>query len=236
MGTNFKTGEGIFVLKKEELRNIPLIEQEKELLKPLYESNLLRKYTSILENQKFIIYTDSSFKDKNKMLNYPNLKKHLDKFEKVITSDNKPYGLHRARKEEFFTENKIVSLRKTPIPIFTYMNKESYFMAEFYIIKTKRINMKYLTGLLNSKLIAFWLRYMGKMQGSNYQVDKEPLMNIPIKKATSEIENQVINLVDRIIELKKLDKDTKELEIQIDEMVYDLYELTEEEKELLRNF
>ena len=109
-------------------------------------------------------------------------------------------------------------------------------MAEFYIIKTKRINMKYLTGLLNSKLIAFWLRYMGKMQGSNYQVDKEPLMNIPIKKATSEIENQVINLVDRIIELKKLDKDTKELEIQIDEMVYDLYELTEEEKELLRNF
>lgn len=236
LGTNFKTGEGIFVLKKEELRNIPLIEQEKELLKPLYESNLLRKYTSILENQKFIIYTDSSFKDKNKMLNYPNLKKHLDKFEKVITSDNKPYGLHRARKEEFFTENKIVSLRKTPIPIFTYMNKESYFMAEFYIIKTKRINMKYLTGLLNSKLIAFWLRYMGKMQGSNYQVDKEPLMNIPIKKATSEIENQVINLVDRIIELKKLDKDTKELEIQIDEMVYDLYELTEEEKELLRNF
>lgn len=236
LGTNFKTGEGIFVLKKEELKNMVLTEQEKELLRPLYESNLLRKYTSISENQKFIIYTDSSFKDKNKMLNYPNLKKHLDKFNKVITSDNKPYGLHRARKEEFFIENKIVSLRKTAIPIFTYMNKESYFMAEFYIIKTKRIDMKYLTGLLNSKLIAFWLKYMGKMQGSNYQVDKEPLMNIPIKKAISEIENQIINLVDRIIELKKLDKDTQELENQIDEMVYDLYELTEEEKELIRNF
>lgn len=236
LGTNFKTGEGIFVLKKEELKNMVLTKQEKELLKPLYESNLLRKYTSILENQKFIIYTDSSFKDKNKMLNYPNLRKHLDKFEKVITSDNKPYGLHRARKEEFFIENKIVSLRKTAIPTFTYMNKESYFMAEFYIIKTKRIDMKYLTGLLNSKLIAFWLKYMGKMQGSNYQVDKEPLMNIPIKKATSELENQIINLVDRIIELKKLDKDTQELENQIDEIVYNLYELTEEEKELIRNF
>ncbi len=31
-------------------------------------------------------------------------------------------------------------------------------------------------------------------------------------------------------------KDTQELENQIDEMVYDLYELTEEEKELVKNF
>ena len=109
-------------------------------------------------------------------------------------------------------------------------------MAEFYILKTDRINMKYLTGLLNSKLVAFWLRYMGKMQGSNYQIDKEPLMNIPIKIASENIENKIIDLVDEIIELKKLNKDTQDLEDRIDEMVYGLYSLTEEEKELVRNF
>lgn len=38
------------------------------------------------------------------------------------------------------------------------------------------------------------------------------------------------------MELKKLNKDTQELKNQIDEMVDDLYELTEEEKELVRNF
>ena len=32
---------------------------------------------------------------------YPNLKTHLDKFIRVITSDNKPYGLRRARDEQF---------------------------------------------------------------------------------------------------------------------------------------
>lgn len=42
--------------------------------------------------------------------------------------------------------------------------------------------MKYLTMLLNSKLVQFWLRYKGKMQGNNYQIDKAPLVNIPIVK------------------------------------------------------
>ena len=233
---NYKIGDGIFVLTDNEIKNLSLNENEKKLLKPLYESELLTKYTYKKDNYKNIIYTDSSFKDTSQMKEYPNLKKHLDNFKEVITSDNKPYGLHRARKEDFFIENKIVSLRKTSEPYFCYLDKPSYFMAEFYILKTDRINMKYLTGLLNSKLVAFWLRYMGKMQGSNYQIDKEPLMNIPIKIADKNLENKIIDLVDEIIELKKLNKDTQDLEEKIDEMVYDLYELTEEEKELVRNF
>ena len=233
---NYKIGDGIFVLTDNEIKKLSLNENEKKLLKPLYESELLTKYTYKKDNHKYIIYTDSSFKDISKMKEYPILKKHLDNFKEVITSDNKPYGLHRARKEEFFIENKIVSLRKTSEPYFCYLDKTSYFMAEFYILKTDRINMKYLTGLLNSKLVAFWLRYMGKMQGSNYQIDKEPLMNIPLKIADENIENKIIDLVDEIIELKKLNKDTQDLEEKIDEMVYDLYRLTEDEKELIRNF
>ena len=233
---NYKIGDGIFVLTDNEIKKLSLNENEKKLLKPLYESELLTKYTYKKDNHKYIIYTDSSFKDISQMKEYPILKKHLDNFKEVITSDNKPYGLHRARKEEFFIENKIVSLRKTLEPYFCYLDKPSYFMAEFYILKTDRIDMKYLTGLLNSKLVAFWLRYMGKMQGSNYQIDKEPLMNIPIKIADENIENKIIDLVDEIIELKKLNKDTQFLEDRIDEIVYELYGLTEEEKELIRNF
>lgn len=233
---NHKIGDGIFVLTDNEIKSLSLNKNEKKILKPLYESELLTKYTYKKDNHKYIIYTDSSFKDISQMKEYPILKKHLDNFKEVITSDNKPYGLHRARKEEFFIENKIVSLRKTSEPYFCYLDKPSYFMAEFYILKTDRINMKYLTGLLNSKLVAFWLRYMGKMQGNNYQIDKEPLMNIPIKIASENIENKIIDLVDEIIELKKLNKDTQDLEEKIDEMVYDLYGLTEDEKELIRNF
>lgn len=236
MKLNRKIGEGIFVLNSDEIKEKNFLENEiKELIRPYYTTDELKKYALISKNKYWIIYTKSSIKEN--IENYPKIKEHLNIYSEIITSDNKPYGLHRARDEKFFQGEKIISLRKcVKEPIFTYCKEDCYVPQTFFSIKTDRFNMKYLTGLLNSKLIAFWLRYMGKMQGSNYQIDKEPLMNIPIKIATNEIEEKIINLVERIIELKKLDKDTQELENQIDEMVYNLYELTEEEKKLVRTF
>ena len=74
--------------------------------------------------------------------------------------------------------------------------------ATFYVIKTDRVNMKYLTGLLNSRLIEFWLKNKGKMQGANYQLDKEPLMQIPIAVPDRETQELIAKLVDIIILLK----------------------------------
>ena len=76
------------------------------------------------------------------MREYPNIKRHLDQFKKIITSDNKPYGLHRARRESFFKAEKIIAVRKCAIPTFTYVDFDSYVSATFYVIKTDRINQK----------------------------------------------------------------------------------------------
>ena len=48
------------------------------------------------------------------------------------------------------------------------------------MIKTARVNQHFLVALLNSRLVRFWLRHRGKMQGQMYQVDKEPLLAIPL--------------------------------------------------------
>ena len=90
--------------------------------------------------------------------------------------------------------------------------------------------MKFLTGILNSKLISFWLRYRGKMQGENFQVDKEPLLNIPLPSTNCE-QTAIITLVDRILSAKKANPlaDTTAEEREIDRLVYDLYGLTEDE-------
>ena len=100
----------------------------------------------------------------------------------------------------------------------------------FYIIKTNRINQKYLTALLNSKLVAFWLRNKGKMQGNNYQIDKEPLLQIPLVKPTQAqqtIEKKVIKLVDKILKDKAANKNTDKHEAEIDKLIYELYDLTD---------
>lgn len=62
------------------------------------------------------------------------------------------------------------------------------------------------------------------------------LDKLPIISLTKKEERNIEIIVDEIIELKKLNKDTQDLEEKIDEMVYELYGLTEEEKELIRNF
>lgn len=226
-----KVGDGIFVLTIEEYDSLEFSEQEKGLLKPCYTSNNIKKYYYIPEYRYKIIYTSSEFKNKTIMEQYPKIKKHLDKYVNVITSDNKPYGLHRARQQDFFEEPKIVSLRKCKEPTFTYIGEPAYVMAEYYVIKSQRINLRYAVGILNSSVIKYWLKNMGKMQGDNFQMDKEPLLNIPIVLAEKTIENNVISIVDQIIKIKQADSlaDTVELEEQIDKIVYELYGLTEEE-------
>ncbi|EJJ5532396.1 class I SAM-dependent DNA methyltransferase, partial [Campylobacter jejuni] len=232
----FKIEQGIFGLSEEEKEKLKLTKLENNLVKPYYDTQNFLKFFFKKNNHQWLIYTNSSFKNPNSMDDYPNLKKHLDKFQNVITSDNKPYGLHRARDEKFFTGSpRIVALRKcVGEPKFSYVDFDCYVSATFYVIKTQRINVKYLTAILNSKLIAFWLKHKGKMQGNNYQIDKEPLLNIPIVTINSKnqkIADELINLVDEILKAKEQDKNanTQELENKINSIVYKFYNLTEEE-------
>jgi len=233
----FQVGEGIFGLSETEKMNLNLQENELELIKPYFTSEQFSRYYATNKNNLWLIYTSSKFKNADAILPYPNLKKHLDKFQDVITSDNKPYGLHRTREENFFKGEKIIVQRKCAgRPVFTYTDFDTYVSATFYVIKTEKMNQKYLVGLLNSRLIEFWLKNKGKMQGNNYQLDKEPLLNIPIIKANSDFEPKISNKVNEILAKKEQGEDTAALEQEIDAMVYELYGLSEEEIALVEGF
>lgn len=209
---NVEIGDGIFNLSQAEYENLNLTEKEKELVKPFYTTSELLQYYGNPKNKLWIIYTDSSFKEEEEILPYPNIKKHLDKFLEVFTSVNKPYGLHRSRDEKYFKGEKIFSLRKCSVrPRFTYTDFDAYVNRTFMVIQTDRINQKYLTGILNSNLIAFWLKYKGKMQGNNYQIDKTPLENLPLINPSIAIQNEVAELVNTIIENTQKKSDYQEL-------------------------
>ena len=229
---NYSIGDGIFGLSQSELDNFDLDENEKELIKPYFTTEQIGHYYTSTRNRQWMIYTDSRFKQANSMDKYPTLKTHLDKFLPIFTSDNKPYGLHRSREQHFFCGEKIISLRKcADRPLFSYSDFDCYVTQTFFIVQTSRWNMKFLTGLLNSKLIAYWLRHKGKMQGNNYQVDKEPLLGIPLVKPSANDQKQLADLVDKIRQQKEqnIDADISELEKAIDDIVYKLYGLTDKE-------
>ena len=224
LGGNVKKGDGIFVISDEELTDLSLSEKEYELIKPYYTSDELDKYCTDKKNSYWIIYTNSDFKNIEKIKAYPKIKEHLDKFKDVITSHNKPYGLHRSREEKFFKNEKILSLRKCKEPTFTFSDFDCYVSQTYFIIQTERFNLKYLTAYLNSKIIKFWLRFKGKMQGKNYQIDKEPLLNIPIIKP--EYESNIIQLFDDILNN----------EIDINNLFYKIFDLTKKEINMIESY
>ena len=185
LGNKFNIGDGVFNLSMLEFENYQFLENEKKLLKPFYTTKEVNRYLSNSNNNLWVIYTPSSFKNPDKILPYPTLKKHLDQFKKIITSDNKPYGIHRTRNEEIFKGEKILSVRKCSRPTFSYVPFDSYVNRTFNIIKSERINLKYLNGILNSNLIKFYLKERGKMQGDIFQVDINPLLSLPINLVDS---------------------------------------------------
>lgn len=232
LGDSFNVKEGIFVLSSKEIRKMNLSEKEMELIKPYYTTKELTKYYGDKDNSSWIIYTNSSFKDSTKILPYIKIKEHLDKFKPIITSENGTYGLNRPRDEKFFQGEKIMSVRKCAIPSFTYTDYDCYVSRAFFSIKSNRINLKYLTAILNSKLVAFWLKHKGKMQGFQYQVDKDPIINIPIalSQNTSIFESLVeyiiflkSNLDQRINEYVSNEHIIESFEDVINACVYELY-------------
>jgi type II restriction/modification system DNA methylase subunit YeeA len=231
---NIKVGDGVFIIDKGFFGKLSA--KESRYIKPVYEPYLIDKY-SINNFDKEIIYiTKKNFKN-----DAPKLISHLEKFKEIMEDRRENQqgklsfnNLHWPRDEYFFEKGeKILSVRKCAVPTFAFTEEEAYVMMSFNVIRSKRINLKYLTGLLNSKLIAFWLRKKGKMQGNAYQLDKGPLLEIPIYKPSEKEQIEIAKLVDKIIAIKAKGKDSSELEKQIDELVYKLYEITPKEQKVI---
>ncbi len=211
-----------------------------------YYTGLSGKFYSSFTD-KYLIYLSNKNYSGN-LDDLPNLKQHFQKYKEILKESkikyktpNKPYFyLHREREEKFFKkgEEKIISQVRCIEPIFVYSNENFYGSRALFFIQTCRINLKYLTGVLNSKLIAFWLKHKGKIQGNLFKIDKEPLLNIPVVNINSKNEklaNKLISLVDEILKVKEQDKNanTQELENKINSIVYKFYNLTEEEIKII---
>jgi len=107
-----------------------------------------------------------------------------------------------------------------------YTNNTNYFIIG-------NANLEFLAGILNSSLINFYYKLISTQLGENaVRLFTQFVEKIPIiKYDNSNNQKNIIKNVSKIIELKEqnFNADTTKLEKQIDELVYALYGLTEEE-------
>lgn len=168
----------------------------------------------------------------------------LKKRREVKNGRIKWFCLHWPRDKKFFDKGpKIISAIRTKYPNCFYTEESYYGSRAMNFITTDRIDLKYLTGLLNSRLSYFWLKNKGKQLGDLLQIDKGPLLNIPLLKPDEKSQEQIAQLVDKVMELYQrfrntstntdkwhsLKSEIEKVEKQIDDEVYKLYGLTNEE-------
>ena len=214
-------------------------EKEKQYIKP-YFTGLKDRYVSY-PLDKYLIYMSAKNFVFTNLDNYPNIKLHFEPHKEELLlakikygTPNKPYYfVHRERDENFFKEGneKIISQIRCRRPTFHYTTNAFYGSRALFFIRSKRWNMKFLVGILNSSLVAYWIQNKGKKQGELYKLDKEPLLEIPLPILDDTKQQPIINLVEQILILKEVNPqaDTSILEKEIDTVVYNLYGLTEEE-------
>jgi type I restriction-modification system DNA methylase subunit len=220
--TQHSVGDGIFVLNNQEKNSIEWNFAELSKLKPYYRPKEIHRYFANESNQLWVIYTGAQ--DNKTIANYPNIKNHLDKFQPVLTSVNKPYGLHRAREEANFLGAKILCVRKCQRPSFSLVEFASYVGRTFMLIKTTKLDLWVLLSILNSKLVTFWLIFKGKRQGNQFQIDGVPLQNIPLAIPPDEIALELKALAQS--RMNEVDPNLgKSIEQRIDALVYAVYGL-----------
>ncbi|OQA85918.1 MAG: Type IIS restriction enzyme Eco57I [Bacteroidetes bacterium ADurb.Bin234] len=98
-------------------------------------------------------------------------------------------------------------------------------------------NLKFLLGLLNSKLAIFYIKekYRSSSYNQGINFNKGMINSFPIPQVTNTELTTIIALVDQILSAKERGEDTIALEREIDKLVYKLYDLTEEEIRIIEN-
>ncbi|EAI6258355.1 class I SAM-dependent DNA methyltransferase [Campylobacter coli] len=176
---------------------------------------------------------------------YPSLYKHLLSHKERLSKRNKEetgiryewYCLQRwgANYYQEFEREKIGWQRITQEPSFILEKEYILLDSMAFMVANSKNELKYLLGFLNSSLIFYYFKNIGHLYSdkgfllSNQYVEKFPILKINSKN--QKIADEFINLVDEILKAKEQDKNanTSPLEEKINNMVYKIYNLTEEE-------
>ncbi|WP_187908261.1 class I SAM-dependent DNA methyltransferase [Helicobacter pylori] len=241
--------------KREEILNACKTQEERKrteaLIKPILRGKDIKRYSYEWAHL-WVINTHNGYTSNLKskippidIEKYPATKAHLDShWDTIATRSDQgdtPYHLRNCAYLEDFEKEKIVYPETSQGAYFIYENSGIFLEKTAFMIVSDAYNLKLLTALLNSKLITFYFKnfcggcILGK---SGYQYNKHALEKIPIPKITpqnQELADKITDGVKQILALKEKDPktNTQQLEKEIDALVYQLYNLTDEEIKII---
>lgn len=218
-------------------------ERTEQLIKPILRGRDIKRYSYEWAGL-WLIGTHNGYTSQNgeqipaiDINDYPALKKHLDSFypklEKRADKGKTPYNLRNCAYLEDFEKEILVWKAVGRNMAFSITQKGVYLTAPASFISANLNVLKYLLGILHSKTLQYIIYQRADTTGAgDLMLNNQSLERLPIPKITKENQNladEIINLVDKILALKAQNSsaDTSQLEKDIDNLVFKLYDLNE---------
>jgi type II restriction/modification system DNA methylase subunit YeeA len=225
--------------KKEEILNNCKTEEERlktiELIRPILRGRDIKRYSYNFADL-WLINTHNGIKEKGikpiNIDNYPAVKEHLDKYfpqlKRRQDKGDTPYNLRNCSYMEDFYKPKIVWKIIGSNINFLIDDEGFYYNNAANILTSDTVSMKYLVALLNSKIFEWYFKKIIfiEVEGGGVQMFSTVMEKVPIPQI---FENNIENMVSDILDLKKQNKCTKSIEDELDIIIYNFYNITEEE-------
>jgi len=129
---------------------------------------------------------------------------------------------------EDFEKPKIIWGEISDKPKFAYDDQNYYAEATAFLMTGE--SLKFLLGILNSKLSEWYFNLIGTTTGmGTNRWKKYKIEMLPIVEPSEKLRRAIEDLVDEIIIAKNNNAETLNLEKQVDNLVYELYDLEPEE-------
>ena len=240
-----KTGfnDAFIITGKERAELIKLDPKSAEIIRPILRGRDIKRYAYNFADL-WLINTHNGIKEKGlkpiQIDNYPAIKKHLDTYfielEKRADKGGTPYNLRNCAYMDDFSKQKIIWIELTDHANFC-LDTEGYYLNNtvFFLIGDR---LPYILSFLNSKLCEW---YFGKIAATSgvgtRRWIKQYIEQICIPLSPSS--HNEIALGQLVVEIQKRKKqrlDTSDLENQVDEIIFSLFELSSDEINFISHF
>jgi type II restriction/modification system DNA methylase subunit YeeA len=239
-----KTGynEAFIIDKNKKNELIASDAKNADIIKPILRGRDLKKYSYLFADLYVIksLYKENEFITKE----YPQLFKYLEQhFDRLKNRGQVINGQHHWLELDnnptqgyfdLFEKPKIVWGEISDKPKFAYDDKKYFAEATTFFMTGEKL--KFLLAILNSKISEWYFNLIGTTTGmGTNRWKKYKIELLPIKEPSEFLEKEIERLVDEILknQANKSQANTIDLENQIDQLVYQLYDLTDEEIKII---
>lgn len=242
-----KKGEGIFVLRDDELKALSLSKKDRDAIaRPFFKNSDIQKFQLVENNRLWLLFSNHI----KSLSDYPALREHFNRYKTILTSRAQMehcldwWDLHQIRmkdknktgeiKKMIFDGPKIVSPQRSKINKFAFSEGPWYASADVYYmtLTEKSPPLKFLLGLLNSNLYLAWLYFKGKRKGEMLELYQTPLCEVPVRLFDSQTQTAIIKEVEKLL----TDPENEVAFSQLNRLVYVAYGLNKTEIEAVEAF